>query len=496
VSSTRNLGRNPWAILVTVSLGLFMTVIDMTILSVALPTLVRDLGASTGEVEWTLIVYTLAMAALVPMFGRISDVFGRKRLFIAGLLIFAVSSLLCAQSPSVMWLIAARLVQALGGAMISSNSLAIISDTFPAGKRGLAMGIQSIVISGGAALGPTLGGFLVTRFSWEAVFYINLPVGLVAALLAAVILPPLKSHRTLEPIDYIGAATMMGGLTGLLLGLTKGGDWGWTTVPTLSFLATGALLLAFFVIWENRVPYPLIDLSLFRNWEFGIGQLTGLFTTMSMASTTFLFPFYWQGMRGMSAQEAGLLMLPMPLVFMLVSPIAGRLSDSVGARKLALAGLSSVVVGLLFMSTITADMAIAGVLVRVTIFSFGLSLFMSPNSNAVMSAVVPQKRGVAAGLLGTSRYMGQSLGVAFGATIFGLMMVRQTALGYEGLPGAGTMAALSQNPEALVAFQQAFISAMSTVFLASVPLAGVGLVLSVLRFRHPAGYVASSSHSD
>jgi len=488
--------RNPWAILFTVALGLFMTIIDMTILNVALPSLVQDLQVSTSGVEWTLIAYTLGLTGLVPVFGRISDVFGRKRLFTGGLLIFAFGSLLCAQSPTILLLIGARLVQAVGGAMITSNSLAIISDTFPPGKRGMAMGIQSIIISGGAALGPTLGGFLVTNFGWKSVFYVNLPIGLGAALLALVILPPLKSNRTLEPIDFVGAAALMGGLTTFLLGLTKGPAWGWTSQPVLGLLATGILVLAFFLFWEVRTPHPLVDLKLFRNWEFGFGQLTGLIVTMSLASTTFLFPFYWQGLRGLSAQDAGWLMLPIPMMFAIFSPVAGRLSDRIGAQKLTLTGLIAVVLGLLAMSSITADMPISGVLIRVSLFGLGLSLFMAPNSNAVMSAVVPQKRGIAAGLLGTSRYMGQSLGVAFGGTIFGLMMGGQAALGHEGLPGAGAIAALSQNPAAMEAFQNSFMTAMTTVFLAAVPLAGIGLVLSVVRFRHPPGYVAAGSTTD
>ncbi|MFW6175014.1 MAG: MFS transporter, partial [Chloroflexota bacterium] len=194
MKSTEEKPRNPWLILFSVALGLFMVVVDVTILNIALPTLADDMGASLAAVQWTLIGYSLVLAGLVPFFGRISDVIGRKRLFLTGLLVFGASSAAAAASPSVEWLIGARLAQAVGGAIISANTLAIITDTFPAGKRGIAMGVQSILISGGAAFGPVIGGVLVTNFTWRAVFLINVPIGLAAATLGALVLPSLKSH--------------------------------------------------------------------------------------------------------------------------------------------------------------------------------------------------------------------------------------------------------------------------------------------------------------
>ncbi|MHB8869694.1 MAG: DHA2 family efflux MFS transporter permease subunit, partial [Thermoleophilia bacterium] len=338
---------NPWLVLLSVGLGLFMVVVDMSILNIALPQIAGSLHAGMGSIQWTLIAYTLLMTTLVPLFGRVSDVLGRKRLFILGMAIFTLGSLFAALSPSIHWLIAARLVQAAGGALISTNVLAIIADTFPEGKRGVAMGVQAILVSGGAAIGPTLGGFLVTRFGWEAVFYVNLPVGLIATVLAIKILPPLRSHRVREPLDWLGAGLLMTGLASVLLAITQGASWGWTSNAVLGLIVLGLAALSVFVWWEARVRYPLVDLTLFRIRAFSAGQLAGLFGTMAFASMMFLLPFYWQGLRGLSAQEAGIMMLPLPVVLMVVAPISGRLSDGHGARAIASSGLLVVASALL-----------------------------------------------------------------------------------------------------------------------------------------------------
>ncbi|MEX2598021.1 MAG: MFS transporter, partial [Dehalococcoidia bacterium] len=203
---------NPWLILFAVSVGLLMAVFGIAIVNIILPVIAEMLDASLAGVQWILISYLLVMIGLVPTFGRISDVIGRKRLFVGGIFVIAGASVLAAMSGSVAWLIAARAIQGIGGAMITSNALAIIADTFPAGKRGAAMGVQAILISGGVAIAPTFGGFLATNFGWEWVFLFNVPMALIAALIAWLVLPPLKSHRTREPIDWVGAAALFGAL--------------------------------------------------------------------------------------------------------------------------------------------------------------------------------------------------------------------------------------------------------------------------------------------
>ncbi len=482
--------RNPWMILFSVALGLFMVVIDVSILSIAMPTLSRTMNASLEEIQWALIAYSVALTGLVPFFGRISDVLGRKRLFLTGLLIFSTASLLAALSPSILWLIGARLLQAVGGALITSNTLAIITDTFPAGRRGVAMGIQGIIISGGAALGPTLGGFLVTHFGWHSVFLINVPIGMIAALLAALVLPPLQSNRTLEPIDWIGAATLMVGMSTLLLGLTKGPAWGWSSPYVDLLIAAGLLILAMFLVHEMRTRFPLVDLSLFRNREFAAAQMAGLFTTLSLASLTFLLPFFWQGLRGYSAQTAGLLMLPVPLTLMVIAPLSGKVSDMFGSRGIATSGLLVVMAGLFMISRVTEATSVEQVVLRLMVFAAGFGMFIAPNNNSIMSSVPAANRGVAGGLLGMFRYLGQTAGIAFAGTMFALVVADS---GVDGVHLLSSLAAGGSSAPDAAAFDRsraAFMAGMSGVALTAVLFAGVAACLSLL--RGPGGSSSSS----
>lgn len=466
------LARNPWMILFAVSLGLFMSVADISILNIALPSIADEMNASIDTIQWTVIAYTLTLTALVPLFGRISDIFGRKRLFMAGVFILSLGSLMAGLSGSVGMLVFSRVVQAVGGALISTNTLAIVTDTFPPGKRGLAMGIQGIIISSGAATGPTLGGFLVTHFSWEAVFYINLPVGVLTMVLAAKYLPDLRSGRTLEPVDWTGGALFVTALAGALLVFTEGPAWGWLSPGILALTAFSAAAFVAFYFWERRVPYPLIDLSLFRDRSFTAGQLTGLLATVCMSALTFMLPFYWQVIRGLSAQDAGMVMLPLPLTIMCIGPLAGWLSDRFGADNVASTGLGVLTVGALFATQITADMNITPVVLRIIVIGVGLGLFMAPNNNAVMSTVPPHRRGIASGLLGTFRFTGQSLGVALTALIFAL------TTGTSRLDIHANM-----DPELLTVMSERFMTGMHAVTVVMVPIAALTLIVSLSRRR-------------
>jgi len=469
-------------VLLSVALGQFMVVVDVTILNIALPAIATDLHASMAGIEWAMIAYSLTMIGLVPAFGRMSDVLGRKRLYIAGLAVFAAASGLAATATFIELLIAARVVQAMGGALITSNTLAILTDTFPAGRRGIAMGVQSILISGGAAIGPTLGGFLVTHLGWEAVFVVNIPVGVVGTLLAFVTLPPLKKEGPREPFDTLGAALLTGALCGILLGATKGPDWGWTATTTLGTLGGGVGFLALFAARQTRFAYPLIDTALYRNRAFMAGQLAGTLAMISLLSLTFLMPFYWQGLRGLSAEHAGMLMLPLPLGIMVLSPVSGRLSDTYGVRGVATLGMLLVATGLTFMSQVTASTAIPDVLWRYTILGLGLGMFFAPNNNGIMSSVPGAHRGVASGLIALFRFTGQSLGIAVGGTVF---LHSAAAVAGEGQIDPSELARIGRDPHLFAALRGSFEAGFRNACLAALPLSLIGAALSFARGEEP-----------
>ena len=463
---------NPWVVLGVVSTGFFMVVLDVTILHVAMPTLATEFGARMAEVEWALIAYTLVMTGTVPIFGRISDVLGRKRLFIGGVALFTVGSAFAAMSTSIAWLVVARIGQGAGAALVASNTLAIVTDAFPAGERGTALGFQTIVNAGGAALGPTVGGVIVTHYGWEGVFLINVPIGIVVIAGAAWILPPLESHRTMEPVDWLGGGLLLSGLTLALLGLTFVPAHGWGSSRVVWSLVAGVSALVGFVAREHRAEYPMVEFDLFDNRDFTVGQLSAVCAMLTFSSMAFLFPFYWQKARGFTAQATGLLMLPLPLTIGIMSPIAGRISDRLGARGIASAGMLTIGVALVFLAQIGVDTPIWDVLWRFVLLGIGIGSFLAPNKNSVMSAVDAEHRGIAAGLLGMFKYTGRSVGVVFGGMTFGTAV--GAAVDFD--PAAGEL-----GTDAAAAFAENFSQGFAAVCLTAAGVAVVGTILSLQR---------------
>lgn len=475
---------NPWLVLVTVASGLFLVIIDQTILNLALPNLAQSLDASLSELEWTIIAYTITLTVLVPVFGRISDVLGRKRLFIAGVILFTAASLAAGLSPTILWLIIFRIVQGCGGALITANVLAIITDVFPPGKRGAAMGIQAIIISAGGAFGPTVGGILITHLSWRAVFFVNVPIGILSAVVAVRVLPSLKSQRRMEPVDWRGALLLVAGLGAVLFGVTKGPEWGWSSPAVLGLSGAGIAVTAAFFLWESRTRFPLIDLALLRIPAFTTGQLAGFLALVSLAALNILIPFYWQSLRGFSAQKAGLLLLPVPITIAAISPFAGRLSDRFGPRGIATAGLLFVVLSLFLTSFLSATTPIPLVMAALALFGVGMALFTTPNNNGVMSSVPPERRGVAAGLLGMGRHAGQSIGIAFVATIFAIFAA-SGGFAIHGLPSPADRAAAIADPATASLYNDAFLRGFRIAMLLAIPLAALAAILSAIRGGAP-----------
>jgi len=474
VERSRKLG--PWLVLPAVAFGQLMVVVDVTVLNIALPALARDLHTDMAGLEWAIIAYGLTMIGLVPTFGRVSDVLGRKRLYLVGLLVFCIGSALCAAAHEVGWLVAARVVQAAGGALVTSNALAILTDAFPTGRRGVAMGVQSILISGGAAAGPVIGGFLVTRFGWEAVFLVNLPVGGVTMVYAARVLPSVRGG-TREPMDWVGAGLLLVGLSTALLAVTKAPDWGWTARETLGSLAAGVVALVLFALWERRAASPLVRPSLLRIRALTHGMLAGMLAGLTLTAVVFLLPFYWQGLRGYEALDAGLLMFPLPLAIAVMSPLAGRYSDLRGGRGVTTAGLVLAAVGLSLVGLTGGGTSVPDFLWRYGVFGLGMGMFLAPNNNSVMSAAPAEHRGVASGLLVLTRFTGQSLGIAWGGTVF----LHAVGGAHGEIPSPEALASVAHDPELAARMTAPFVEGFRTACLATVPITLLGALLSARR---------------
>lgn len=406
-----------WQVMLAVTVGVFMTTIDSSIVNIALPGIGHDFGAQLTSVEWVSIAYVVSVTGFLPAMGRLSDMRGRKRMYVTGFAVFTVASGLCALSPTLGFLIGARALQALGGAMMYANSMAIIAEAFPPQERGRAMGIIGSMVSVGLTLGPTLGGLLVGLLSWHAIFTINLPIGALGVILASRLLQDDRVHHS-GHFDAAGAVLLLVALVTLSLGLTQAPQVGWTSPMILALLAVAVASGAAFVAVERRAPEPAVDLGLLRNRVFAAGNISLLLTFMASFTSVLLAPFYFQRLRGMSPQEAGLFLTVVPLVQFVVAPFAGSLSDRIGAAVLAPIGLAIAGVGFLLISGLTATSSVFEIVSRTAVMGVGFGLFQAPNSSAVMTAAPRHRFGVASSFLALMRSLGMAVGLALSGAIF------------------------------------------------------------------------------
>lgn len=414
--------RNPWLILLVLCGAVFMLLLDTTIVNVAQQKIKIALGADLSEIQWILDSYILAYAVLILSFGRLGDVFGRKKLFMLGMGIFTLASALCAAStlisqatgiPPAAALIGARVLQGVGGAMMMPQTLSLITVAFPPQQRGTAMGVWGSVVALGAVLGPIIGGWLVTNFAWEWVFLINVPVGIIAILGTLAIVPesidPFASGR----VDWGGILFSGAGTFALVYAAIEGNAFGWTSPFILGMFALSILLLITFIWWESRADDPMMKLELFAIRNFSVANVLALATSFGMLGVFFPMTVYLQGALGLSPLEAGLAMLPNGLVLMFVAPTAGRLSDKIGARWILVAGLSLMALGIVVMiRQITPDATQWSFVLPLTITGVGMGMTFAPMTATAMRQVPPRIAGSASGILNTTRNLGQVLGIA------------------------------------------------------------------------------------
>lgn len=455
-----------WYILSTVSIGTFMATLDSSIVNVALPTISGKLHADLSTLQWVVTAYLLTISSLLPVFGRLADLLGRRRVYSYGFIIFTLGSALCGLATNIWFLIGMRVLQAIGASMLMANSAAIITANFPPKERGRALGLTGTVVALGSLTGPALGGILVGLLNWRSIFYINLPIGILGYLAARLILPQDEAQQKRETFDFVGALFFTSGMISVLFALSNGQDWGWQSYPILGGLFLGLVLLSAFFYAEIRAANPMIDLSLFRIRPFFVGNITGLLSFVAMFANTMLMPFYLQHVLYYGPTQVGLLMTSFPLMMAVTAPISGHLSDRIGPIILTTSGLFVSALGFLYLSNVTAHSLAWQIIPGLLLIGLGSGLFQSPNNSSVMSSVPPMKLGVAGGINALVRNVGMVIGIAYSVSLF---ENRNAAL----LVGISAPTATQQ--------ANAFVGAYHIVMLTSMVIAIVAALLSLNR---------------
>ena len=469
-----------WAVFALAATGAFMTTLDSSIVNISLPSIARAFGVPlNGAVEWVIIGYLVVIAAVLLTTGRLADMIGRKPIFIAGIAIFTLGSAMCGAAPSLGLLIAARCFQGLGGALLFSVNIAMLTHAFPATERGRILGFNSIVVALGISTGPTLGGVITDYLTWRWIFYINVPLGIIVCSAGLLVLTE-PFHRGQGRFDPVGAILLAIGMAALTLGLSFGQEWGWNSPRLLTSVLLGALALAAAILVERRVKDPILNLHLLKNRVFASANVSFILCMLALFAVGFLLPFYFEELRGYSTIQAGLLLTPLPLTLAVVAPISGSLADRFGSRWLSPIGLAIACIGLVLLSQLNAQSSVWDIVWRLIFTGIGQGIFQAPNTRAIMSAAPQSEQGAASGILSTGRVIGQSLSVALAGAIF-------VSLGGS---LAGSILATEQHVLSaadISALQATFVSSFHAAFLACAVLAMLGVFTAAVRGNEVAG---------
>ena len=411
-----------WWTLGAVSFGLFMIMLDNTVVNVALPSIQRDLHMQLSELEWIVSGYALTFAALMLIGGKLADAYGRRLIFVLGIGVFTAASLACGLASSGDALIGARVAQGVGAAMMNPATLSIITVTFPAKQRGTAIGLWAGVSALALALGPLVGGLLTEHAGWNWIFFINVPVGALA-IVASFLFIDESRDETHERLDIPGLVSSGVGLFALTYGLIEANNYGWGSARIVGAFVVAAISLVVFVLLERHRRAPMLDLTLFRNRTYVGANLAMLLVALAMFGVFFFVSLYMQNVLGYSAVQAGAAFLPMTVLIIVIAPLSGRLSDRWGSRWLMAGGMVLLAIQLTYFSQLPTDATFWRLLPALVIGGFGMSMTMTPSSAAAMRAVPVEKAGVGSAVLNACRQVGGSTGIA----LMGAIMASQLA---------------------------------------------------------------------
>ncbi|MGO9020276.1 MAG: MFS transporter [Syntrophobacteraceae bacterium] len=461
-----------WIVWGMVSIGIFMATLDSSIVNISLPIISAYFQVPlSGMVEWVIIAYLIVVASTLLTLGRLSDMIGRKGLWVTGLALFTAGSALCGAAPSLLFLVISRAFQGTGGALMMSISPAMITHAFPAGERGRALGLIGAIVAVGTSAGPTLGGIITQAFSWRWIFYINVPIGIIGMIITIRFLSEqIGLSGAQKRFDPIGAVLLSISMTLLMLGMSFGQEAGWLSPAIMGLFAAAAVLLVAFVLVERRMAHPIVDLSIFRNRLFSAALVSSFLSFLSLFAVMFLMPFYLEELLFFQPDHAGLMLTAVPLTISLVAPLSGWLSDRFGSQVLSSLGLAVVSAGLFFLSRLTQQASMFGIIWPLIVAGLGQGLFQAPNNNAIMSSVAANRIGIASGFLATVRVLGQGFSVALAGAIF-------TSLG--GARAAALLAKNTAHPATPV--QDAFVHAFHTALLTCMVIASIGVFTSLAR---------------
>jgi len=453
-------------VIATIMVGMFLAPFDSSIVNIALPTLATDLGVSLSQVAWVATAYLLTSASLILAMGRLGDVVGLRRVYTAGFTVFGIGSLACAFAPSLAWLIPARVLQALGAAMFFATGPAIVANTFPAKRRGRALGMVTLAVSVGLMAGPPLGGFLLEAFGWPSIFLINVPLAVLVVFVSSRALPADEPHDV--TFDVFGSIWAGGALVGLLVSVSRAAEFG-LDFGTAASAAIALVCAVLFVRQEMRHPHPMIDLRLFGNAELGSATVGPVVNYLAMFTATFLLPFYLLRVLGLGESAAGLVLLATPATMAVASPLAGRLADRFDNRRLAAGGLLGVALGLVAISLLPVDASMVTVAAALVVLGVGASLFGVPNTNLILGLVPPAQRGIGSALVGEARTVGMALGIALSSAVVTIVLA-----GSDMLERGGVLSAVDA---------ETFLGAMALATRIGAGLAVVGMVILVVGRR-------------
>jgi EmrB/QacA subfamily drug resistance transporter len=455
-----------WWTLGAVAFGLFMIMLDNTIVNVALPSIQRDLGIGISELEWVFNGYALTFGVLMLTGGKLADMLGRRRIFIVGLIVFTVASLFCGLATSAGWLIGARVVQGVGSALMNPATLSIVTATFPPRQRGMAIGIWAGVAAMALAIGPLVGGLITQHWGWNWIFFINVPVGVLAIIVTRLVVNESRDMSADQRLDLPGLLSSGIGLFALTYGLIEANTYGWTSARIFGLFVVAAVGLATFVLLELHQRAPMLDLSLFKNGTFAGANSVMLLVGLSMFGVFFYNSLFIQNILGYSAVQTGATFLPMTVLIILVAPIAGKYSDRVGSRWLMGGGMVLLALSLFLFSRLDASSDFWDLLPGLLVGGFGMAIVMTPTTAAAMGSVPVDKAGVGSAVLNSMRQVGGALGIA----VLGAIVAESV----HSAPGT---------PQAAAEFVTGYQHALSVAAL--IALAGAVLsVATVRKYRH------------